>query len=98
MIEFEKIKDLLVCMFMIEEPLFFIDSSSIPDEFSRFSYYSMTWDDYHNRIVMICSSYRSDSLWIAYHGSFFEVIPRFSVWDFFECFPCASLKLGSTRC
>jgi hypothetical protein len=82
---------------MLEEPHLPLDPTTISDEFATFSDHSMTGDDDDDTIVVIGSSDGSDGFGTRYHLRLLAVAPSFTIWDLLECFPCTSLKLGSTR-
>ena len=83
--------------FMIEEPLFPRQSSPISDEFATLSDDSMAGDDDDDRVMMVGSSYSSDSFRIPDHRRLFEVASRLSIGDRFERFPCFYLEISTTR-
>ncbi len=82
---------------MFEEPDFSCQSASVSDEFSGFSYHSMTRNDDDYRIMVIGSSDSSHCLRIADHGRFFEIISSLTMGNFLEGFPCFHLEFCSTR-
>ena len=82
---------------MFEKPFFPLHPSAISDEFSGFSDDAMTRNNYYNRIHMVGSTDSSYGFWISDHDRLFEIVSRFSVWDFTQCFPRFFLKFCSRK-